>query len=491
MRTRPSLLLTILFVSACTVGPDYEKPPVDTPPSFKEAGEWVACTPDDAVDRGMWWSVYQDPILNVLEKQIDISNQNLKQAEANYRAAVAAADVTRAGLFPTIALDGSGTRSGNGGGSVTAGSTSTGSFSGGRRAANSYDLSADASWSLDVWGRIRRSVESEEDTAQASAADIVSARLSAQALLATDYFALRVQDELQRLLNRTVEDDQKILTIIQNQYKVGVAAQSDVLAAQAQLESVRANSINVGVQRAQLEHAIAVLTGRAPSDFALVESQTIGNVPMIPTFVPSVLLQRRPDIAASERQMAAANAEIGVAVAAYYPDISLSASYGFGANQLGQLFNAASTLWSFGASASETLIDFGARDAATEEARATYDASVAGYRQTVLTAFQNVEDNLAAQRILIAQEKAQTIATKDAKKSTQVTLNQYKEGIVPYNNVLTAQITQLQDEQASLTVRSSRLAASVALIEALGGGWDASQLPAAGPTGFLPIPNPL
>jgi NodT family efflux transporter outer membrane factor (OMF) lipoprotein len=483
-----SLSLAVLLAAGCTVGPDYQRPPVETPASFKEAGQWIACTPEDSVDRGAWWSVYRDPILNVLEKQIDISNQNLKQAEANYRAALAAADVTRAGLFPTVALDPSATRSGNGGTTTSANTTG---YSRGKTAATSYDLSAAASWSVDLWGRIRRQVESEQETAQASAADIASARLSAQSLLATDYFALRVQDQLQRLLNRTVQDDEKILTIIQNQYKVGVAAQSDVLSAQTQLESVRANAINVGIQRAQLEHAIAVLTGQAPSDFALAESKEVGQVPMIPVSVPSVLLQRRPDIAVAERQMAAANAEIGVAEAAYYPDLTLSASYGFGANQLSNLFNAASSLWSFGASASETLIDFGARDAASEEARANFDASVAGYRQTVLTAFQNVEDNLVAQRILITQEKAQTIATRDAEKSTQVALNQYKEGILPYNNVLSAQVTQLADEQASLTVRGNRLAASVALIEALGGGWDTTQLPPMGPTGLLPVPDPF
>jgi NodT family efflux transporter outer membrane factor (OMF) lipoprotein len=288
-----------------------------------------------------------------------------------------------------------------------------------------------------------------------------------------------------------VQDDEKILTIIQNQYTVGVAAQSDVLLAQTQLEGVRASAINAGVQRNQLEHAIAVLVGRAPSDFELAEVKDINNVPMVPTSVPSVIMQRRPDIASAERTMASANAQIGVAEAAYYPQLTLSASYGFGANELGHLFNAASTLWSFGASASETLIDFGARDAATDEARANYDAAVAGYRQTVLTAFQNVEDNLSAQRILIMQEKAQTIATNDAHKSTQVSLNQYRAGIIPYNTVLTAQVTQLQDEQASLTVRSSRLAASVALIEALGGGWKDTDLPAMGPTGFFPVPPPI
>jgi NodT family efflux transporter outer membrane factor (OMF) lipoprotein len=453
--------LALLLVSACAVGPDYEKPPVDTPSAFKETGAWVLSDPQDAVDRGAWWQIYQDPILNALEKQIDVSNQTLKESEANYRAAVAIADQTRASLFPTVALTPAVTRNGTG--------THT--------AVSSYDLSAGASWTVDIWGRIRREVESEEETAQADAADIASARLSAQAELATDYFALRVQDQLQRILDQSVEDDTKILTIVQNQYKQGVAAQSDVLAAQTTLESAHASAIGTGVQRAQLEHAIAVLVGQAPADFALPPSKDIGKVPLIPPSVPSVLLQRRPDIASAERLMAAANAEIGVAEAAYYPNLTLSASYGFGANAVSALFQSASTLWSFGAQGSETVIDFGARDAATEEARANFDGSVATYRQTVLTAFQNVEDNLAAQRILVEQEKAQTIATEDARKSEQVVVNQYKEGIVPYNNVLSAQITRLSNEESSLTVLGSRLSASVALVEALGGGWNFKQLP--------------
>jgi NodT family efflux transporter outer membrane factor (OMF) lipoprotein len=459
MKKKISLSLTLLVVAACTVGPDYQKPPVETPASFKEAGKWVPAQPQDNVDRGTWWSIYNDPILNALEKQIDVSNQTLKEAEAAYRSAVAIADQTRAGLFPTVALTPSATRSGVG-----------------HTAATSYDLSAGAAWSVDVWGKIRRTLESNEATAQASEAEIASARLSAQSELATDYFELRVQDELQRVLDRTVVDDEKILTILQNQYKVGVAAQSDVLLAQTTLESARSSAIGTGVLRAQLEHAIAVLVGQAPANFALASTPEVGHVPMIPAEIPSVLLERRPDIATAERQMAASNALIGVAESAYYPDLSLSASYGFGAAALGNLFSASSVLWSFGASASETLIDFGAREAATREARANFDQTVAAYRQTVLTAFQNVEDNLVAQRILIDQEKAQNQATADAKKSEQVSLNQYKEGIVPYNTVLSAQVTTLANEQASLTIRGNRLSASVALIEALGGGWDASQL---------------
>jgi len=453
-------LFPLILMAACAVGPDYVQPPIETPAAFKETGEWKQSFPQDAIDRGIWWEIYNDAILNALEQQIDISNQNLKQSEAAYRAAVAIADQTRASFFPTIAASPTATRKG----------------AGSHTATTTYDLSASASWSLDVWGRIRRTLESDEANAEASAADLASARLSAQAELATDYFALRAQDKLQRLLDTTVADNEKIMTIVQNQYEAGIAAQADVLAARTQLESARATAIGTALRRAQLEHAIAVLVGQAPSNFTLAATQTVGTVPMIPASVPSVLLERRPDIASAERQMAAANARIGIAQAAYYPDLTLSASYGFSANVIDNLFKSASSLWSVGAAASDTLIDFGARAAATDEARALYDQSVATYRQTVLTAFQNVEDNLAAQRILIDQEKAQNAATKDARKSEQVALNQYKEGIVPYNNVLSAQIIRLSNEQTSLTLQNNRLAASIALIEGLGGGWNKTPL---------------
>ena len=457
---RPLLLLPLLLVAACSVGPDYEQPTAPTPAAFKESSAWKQSLPQDAADRGTWWEIYNDPILNALEQQIDISNQNLKQAEAAYRAATAITDQTSATFFPTLSATKSATRSGKGSHTAT----------------TAFDLSADASWSIDVWGKIRRTLESNEASAEASAADLASARLSAQATLATDYFALRVQDEQQRLLNKTVEDNAKILTIVQNQYKEGIAAQADVLAAQTVLETAHAAAVGTGLQRAQLEHAIAVLVGQAPSDFTLATTTEIDKVPKIPATVPSALLERRPDIASAERQMASANAQIGVAIAAYYPDLTLSASYGVGASTLKNLFQAASTLWSMGAAASDPLIDFGARGAATDEAKANYDKSVAAYRQTVLTAFQNVEDNLAAERILFDQAQAQFAATVDARKSEQIALNQYKEGIVPYNNVLSAQVTRLTSEQATLTLQNDRLAASVALIEALGGGWKKEQL---------------
>ncbi len=453
-------LLPLILLTACSVGPDYEQPSVDTPATFKESSEWKQSFPQDAMDRGAWWEIYNDPILNGLEQQVDISNQNLKEAEAAYRAAVAVTDQTRASFFPTVSATKSATRSGTG--SHTAKTT--------------YDLSAGASWSVDVWGKIRRTLEGNEASDEASAADLASARLSAQATLATDYFTLRTQDELQRLLDKTVEDDDKILTIVQNQYDAGVAAQTDLLNAQTQLENAHAAAIGTGILRAQLEHAIAVLIGQAPSNFTLAATTEVGHVPTIPTDVPASLLERRPDIASAERQMAEANAQIGIAEAAYYPELTLSASYGFSSTILDNLLKSASSLWSVGAAASDTLIDFGARDATTDEAKANYDKSVATYRQTVLTAFQNVEDNLVAQRILIDQEKAQNTATATASKAEQVAVNQYKAGIIPYNTVLSAQVTRLSSEQLSLTVLKSRLSASVALIEALGGGWNKTQL---------------
>lgn len=454
-------LMLALLTAACAVGPDYVPPSDPAPAAFKENKNWQPAEPMDAIDRGAWWSVYHDPILNNLEKQIELSNQNLKSFEASYRAALALTDQTRAGLFPTVDLTKDAKRSGSGE------HTATGLF----------DLSAGASWSIDLWGKIRRQVESEEASAEASAADLANARLSAQGTLATDYFAIRIQDALQRMLDQTVANDTKIRDIVKNQYNEGIASPSDLLTAQSTLESAQASALNNGIKRAQLEHAIAVLVGQSPSTFTLpVETQT-AHVPLIPTDVPSTLLQRRPDIASAERKMAAANAAIGVAEAAYYPSLTLSASYGFSANMMDNLFKAASSLWSFGASSTERLIDFGARDAATDEARANFDASLATYRQTVLTAFQAVEDNLVAQRILIDQQKAQDAATANARKAEQIAVNQYKEGIIPYNTVLSNQITRLNAEQASLNVQNSRLAASVALIEALGGGWETPAQP--------------
>jgi NodT family efflux transporter outer membrane factor (OMF) lipoprotein len=458
-----SLLLAsacTLLISACAVGPDYHRPEMAAPASYKELGNWKPARPAD-MDHGSWWLVYNDPVLGALEKQVSISNQNLKASEAAYREAVAAVQLARASFFPTVALDGSGQRAKGNKGAV----------------ANTVNLTADASWAPDIWGRIRQTVTAQEATAQASAADLAAATLSAQGTLAVDYFELRAADQLARLLHDTVIADERSLKITKNQYKVGVVARSDVAQAQTQVDTVRAQEINVGVQRSQLEHAIAVLTGRAPADFSLKPAGDLPNPPVIPAGVPSTLLERRPDIAAAERQVAAANANIGVAMTAYYPDLTLTGSGGFAAATFGKLLQASSEVWTLGPQLALTLFDGGARAAQVSSARAAYDQQAALYRQTVLTAFQQVEDNLAALRIQAQQEKIQVQAVREAVESTKLITNQYTAGIVAYTSVVTAQTQELSNRQSELTVRENNLVASIQLIEALGGGWDSNSLP--------------
>jgi len=458
------LLAGTVALAACEVGPDYKPPAVEAPPAYKESGDWQPADPKDAINRGAWWSVYNDPVLDGFEKQVDISNQNLKAAEAAYRQARAVVEESRAQLFPTATLNASGTRTG--GGSVKGGPV------------NAYNVSAGASWVPDLWGRIRRTIESNLASAQASAADLASARLSAQAALASDYFALRAQDDLKVLLDITVAADQRALKIVQNQYNAGIIAKGDVLTAQTQLESVQAQAINVGLLRAQLEHAIAVLMGKPPAEVTIAPAPLAKEVPVPPVGVPSALLERRPDIASAERQMAAANAQIGVVTAAWYPNLTLSASYGYAGPVIGSLIQAPNSLWSFGPALAETIFDAGSRSSQIEAAKANYDQAVATYRQTVLTGFQQVEDQLASLRILEQQAAAEDKVVADAHKAEELVLNQYKAGTVPYSSVITAQITTLSNEQTALGVRSNRFAASVALIEAVGGGWDTSQLTA-------------
>ncbi len=455
-------LACVLALSACAVGPDYQRPPVDAPPAYKESGDWQKAQPHDTIDRGAWWSMYNDAILDALEKQVDVSNQNLKAFEAAYRESIALVDQSQASLFPTVSVDASAIRAGNG--KHTPPTVTT------------YNVGPSASWAPDVWGRIRRTIESDVANAEASAADLASARLSAQATLATAYFDLRIQDEVRDLLKRTVDDDTRIMKIVQNQYNAGTAAKADVLAAQTQLESVRSQAINADLKRAQLEHAIAVLTGRAPSEFTLAPEKFATRIPNVPGEVPSMILERRPDVAAAERAMIAANAQVGIAETAFFPDITLSASYGYVGTAIGSLIQASHSMWTIGPTIAETVFDAGAREAQVEQAQVTYAQTVANYRQTVLTAFQQVEDQLAAQRILGDQAKAQNAAVTDARRSEQLTLNQYKEGIVPYNTVLTAQLVTLSNEQSDLAVKDSRFDASVALIQALGGDWDMSQI---------------
>jgi NodT family efflux transporter outer membrane factor (OMF) lipoprotein len=471
----PSMVAALLL-TGCMVGPDYHKADAPIPTTYKELKGWQVAQPLDAIDRGAWWSIYHDPVLDGLERQIDVSNQTLQEAEAAYRNARAIVDEARANLFPTLGVTAGDTRSSRGGGSInSSGLTSSTSTSG--RTTSDYELEGTASWDLDVWGRIRRQVESNVAAAQVSAADVDSARLSAQGQLASDYFQLRGQDSLQQLLDATVAADQRALQITQNQYGVGVAARSDVVTAQALLQSVQAQAVAVAELRGQLEHAIAVLTGRPPAELTIAAAPLTDQAPVMPPGVPSTLLQRRPDVAAAERSMQEENALVGVAVAAYYPDISLSAFYGYSGNPIGSLIETANRVWSLGASATESLFEGGARSSAVRAARATYDESVATYRQTVLTAFQQVEDELVALRVLEQQAKVQDQAVQSVRLAVVISLNQYRAGTVPYTTVITEQTQQLTDEQTALTIRQNRMVASVALIQALGGGWDTTQLP--------------
>jgi NodT family efflux transporter outer membrane factor (OMF) lipoprotein len=478
------ILLAVLLATtaACSVGPDYQKPSAPTPVTFKEQAGWKPSEPKDELDRGAWWRVYKDPVLDALEQKVEVNNQNLKASEAAYRQARAAVDQARASFFPSIDGSFSGTRSHSGGGNSSRGnafSTGGGVISLGGRSStqNSYNASVGASWDLDIWGKIRRTVEGDVATAQASAADLASARLSAQSMLAIDYFQLRYQEELKRLLDRTAEDYTRSLQITQNQYDVGVAAKADLLSARTQLLNAQSSAVNSGVQRATLEHAIAVLIGEPPSDFSIAPTGLPTDVPVAPVGVPSTLLERRPDIAAAERRMAAANAQIGVAVAAYFPDLTLTPSFGFSGSHLGHLIGSATNVWSLGASVAETIFDAGARSAQVEQARASFDETIAKYRETVLEGFQQVEDQLAALRILEQQSAIETETVQTAREAARLTLNQYKAGTVPYSSVITAQATALSTEQTALNVVQNRLTASVTLIEAIGGGWDAGRLP--------------
>jgi NodT family efflux transporter outer membrane factor (OMF) lipoprotein len=471
-------LLFALSLSACMVGPDYDRADAPVPVAYKELQGWTIAQPQDAVDRGAWWSVYNDPELDRLERQVDVSNQTIKQFEAEYRNAQALVQEAQASLFPVATLNGGVTHGSGLGGSKSSSSSSSSSslLSGGGAAHTQYTVEGSISWDLDVWGRIRRQIESQKAAAQVSAADLANARLSAQATLATDYFDLRAEDSLTDLLRQTVAAFERSLQIVQNQHAAGTVSSADVVTAQAQLEGARAQLVGVGVQRAIFEHAIAVLTGRAPAELTIAPALLTSDVPVMPPGLPSTLLQRRPDIAAAERQMQQENALIGVQVAAFYPDISLSTLGGFIGSPLSQLFTTGNRIWSLGGAASEPLFEGGARTAAVAAARATYDQSIANYRQVVLTALQQVEDELSSLRILEQQAHAEAVAVRASQRAVDVTLNQYRTGTVAYTSVVTEQTTLLGNQQSQLAVQQSRLVASVALIAALGGGWDAQVL---------------
>jgi NodT family efflux transporter outer membrane factor (OMF) lipoprotein len=484
----------LALLSACTVGPDYNRPGAPVPARYKEAG-WKIGEPLDAIDRGAWWSVYRDPVLDGLERQIDITNQNVIAAEAAFRQAEWIIAQARASYFPAAAIDTSAQRSRSGG--IAGANTSLGgAATRGGTIANSFSLSTAASWTPDLWGRVRRLVESDVANAQASAGDLASVRLAAQGALTSDYLQLRVADELKRLLDATAKAYAESLRITRNQYAVGIASASDLAQAETQLRSTEAQAIAVGVTRAQLEHAIAVLIGKPPAELSIAPATLLTKVPEVPAGLPSALLERRPDIAAAERQMAAANAQIGVAEAAFYPAITLSADYGVMALKFAKLFTDQARFWAFGSSLAETVFDAGARNAVLEQTRAIFDQTIANYRQTVLTAFQQVEDQLAALRILAQQAEAEAAAVTAAREAERIINNQWLAGTVNYTSVVVAQATALANEEAALNIRQSRLVASAALIQALGGGWDTGQLPSRdrieqeAPLNFSPLPLP-
>jgi NodT family efflux transporter outer membrane factor (OMF) lipoprotein len=463
-----SLGLSLVAIS-CSVGPNYHRPSAPVPTAYKEYKGWKVATPNDTINRGAWWSIYRDPLLDSLASQVNVSNQNIKQSEAAYEQARALVHEQQASFFPSLTVTPQVERQKSSGGSTV--------FKPG--AVTSYSLEGTATWEPDVWGKIRRTVESSVASAQVSAAELAAARLLAQAQLATDYFELRYADALKQLLDDTVRGYERSLKITENQYAVGTAARSDVINAQALLLAAQAAAINVAVQRGQDEHAIALLTGKPPAEVSIPPGTLADRVPIVPTSVPSALLERRPDIAEAERQMQEENALIGVQLAAYYPTIDLSAVFGYAASPGTALFSTSSQVWSLMASASESVLTGGQRSAAVAAARAAYKGSIANYREVVLAAFQNVEDELVALRVLGQQIGVQQAAVQKAQQAVQISLNEYQAGTVPYTTVITAQVTLLSDQETALQVQEERLVASVALVQALGGGWDTSQLPTA------------
>jgi NodT family efflux transporter outer membrane factor (OMF) lipoprotein len=461
-------------LSGCMVGPNYHKPAAIVPVAYKEAPGWTQAQPGDGIPKGAWWTLYDDPDLNRLEPLVIVSNQTLAADYFAYQQALAIVAETQGGLYPTVGLTGSATRNaqGNSGGGNVSTNAGSGAFSfssGGPRTSGTFEGSVD--WTPDIWGKIRREVQGDVAAAEVSQADLANAALSAQATLASDYVDLRAADSDISLLQQTVAAYQRSLQITQNQFNAGVAAASDVITARTQLEGAQAQLINAGEARAQYEHAIAVLTGHPPSELTIPPGALMSNIPVVPAGVPSTLLQRRPDIAAAERNMADANAQIGVAEAAFYPAISLSALGGFSADPINGLFSLSNTLWSLGTDASETLFEGGTRTATVEAAEFGYEESVANYRQTVLSAFQDVENDLSNLRILAEQAQSEQAAVTDAAQAVQIALNEYEAGTQAYTTVVTAQATLLSDQQSALTVQQNRLLASISLIQDLGGGW--------------------
>lgn len=465
----PGLVAALL--AGCTVGPDYVRPTLEAPAAYKEGFEWQPAQPRDHVLRGNWWVPFGDPQLDSLMERVSISNQTLLAAEAQFRQAVALAEQARAAWFPTVTATVAETRSRPSGttGPITGVTTNKRTI---------YSLPLNASWEADLWGKIRRSVESGEAAAQASAADLENARLSVRAELALDYFQLRAIDAQKQLLDITIAAYVKSLELTRNRYTAGVVSKSDVAQAETQLKSTQAQALDLGVQRAQLEHAIAILLGMPPSEFAVAAAPLAAAPPPVPVGLPAELLERRPDIAAAERRVAAANAQIGVAKAAFFPSATLSATYGFQSATTAQWFTLPSRFWSVGPALAMTLFDGGRRRAVTNQAIAAYDASVASYRESVLTGFKEVEDSLAALRILEQEAQLQDEAVAAAQQALEFALNQYKAGIVNYLQVVIAQTAALSNQRSAADILARRVTASVQLVKALGGGWDAAALPA-------------
>jgi NodT family efflux transporter outer membrane factor (OMF) lipoprotein len=488
-------LLAMLSLASCVVGPKYHKPAVDAPPAYKEsapaaneqaapgapAPNWQPANPNDAMLKGKWWEIYNDPQLNALEEQVNLSNQNIKAAEASFLGARALVKQARAAYFPTVGVSPSITATRQL--SINTSGSNSGKVSGGT--GTDFNFPADASWVPDIWGKVRNQVRAQASAAQVSAADLENTRLTMQADLAVDYFQLRTQDSLKQLLDSTVTAYQQSVTLTQALYETGIDSQESLLQAQTQLATAQAQDTNVGILRSQYEHAIALLVGKPASEFSVAVIPLNALPPAIPVGVPAKLLERRPDIAAAERSMEQANALIGVATAAYYPNLTLSGTFGFQNTSITDWFTWPSHYWSVGPQLAETLFEGGLRRATVVQFRAQYDQSAANYRQTVLTAFQQVEDNLAALRILSQEVQQQAAAVDFAQKFLNLAIDRYKLGIDPYLNVLTAQTTLLSNQQSMVQLRLQEMNASVQLIEALGGGWDTSLLPSKSAVGSL------
>ena len=476
--------IAALLLSGCVVGPKYHTPRATVqapPPAYKEvptqspdSGAWKVAQPQDAILHGKWWEIYNDPELNALEEQLNVNNQNIKQSFENFMEARTLIAQARSQLYPTIGTTPSFERT-HGSGSLGNSLGSTGATNG--STVNFFELPASVSWEPDLWGKIRNTIREYQYSAQLSAADLENEKLTEQASLAVFFFELRGQDALQKLYDDTIEADKKTVQLSRDRYETGVDDLISLVEAENALQNAEAAATNLGIARAQYEHAIAVLIGTTPSSFSVPVKPLRATAPPVPVGVPSQLLERRPDIAASERNMAAANAQIGIATAAYYPSLTLSAQGGFESSTIGNLLTWPSRFWSVGPTVSETIFDAGLRRATVLEYVALYNANVAGYRQTVLTAFQQVEDNLAAERILSKEIEQQQVAVQSAQKYLELALARYETGVDQYLNVLVAQTTLLSDQQQLASLHIQSMTASVQLVEALGGGWDTSQLP--------------